>query len=184
MSLPSNTMVPLLAGRVPASTARNVDLPAPLGPIRPVICPWGTSIETPSTACMPSKWRWMSSATSIGWSGRPDKLHLHGVWAAGEDSARLRSHAFGPEPEEADDQQTDRHPLQRGEQPGRPEVEIVRVEDASHLLEAHRDEQGAEDGADVVASPSDDDRREQDDRLRVQPNRRRPELDETDQDGA
>src|ERR1700674_4208498 len=37
MSRPSKVMLPLVAGSVPASTARKVDLPAPLGPIRPVI---------------------------------------------------------------------------------------------------------------------------------------------------
>jgi hypothetical protein len=43
-------MSPLEAGSVPASTARKVDFPAPFGPMRPVILPAGTSIDTPSTA--------------------------------------------------------------------------------------------------------------------------------------
>ncbi len=55
MSSPSKTMDPLDAGSVPASTAINVDLPAPLGPMRPVIFPGATSSDTPSTALMPSK---------------------------------------------------------------------------------------------------------------------------------
>ena len=48
-------IVPDDAGRVPASTAMKVDFPAPFGPISPVIRPGMTSIDTPSTACMPSK---------------------------------------------------------------------------------------------------------------------------------
>src|SRR5256885_997367 len=119
MSSPSNRIVPLLAGSVPATTAMKVDLPAPLGPIKPVICPRGTSSDTPSTACMPSKWRWTSSATSMGpstpsgrsRSGRADTIHHLNIGTAFEDSTRLGPDAFRPEPQEAKDEQADRDPL-------------------------------------------------------------------------
>src|SRR5712692_105443 len=116
MSAPSNTIEPLVAGSVPAMTARNVDLPAPLGPISPVICPRGTSIDTPSTACIPSKCRWMSSATSIGPSGRAAKFHHLVVGTAFENALRLGPHALRPEPEEPDDEQADRDPLHSRDQ--------------------------------------------------------------------
>src|SRR4029077_8100669 len=128
MSTPSKTMVPPVAGSVPASTARNFDLPAPLGPIRPVIWPGGTSIDTPSTAWRPSKWRWMSSATSSGGSARTTAsgcASIFQVLAYGgtlENVARLRADSFRAEPQEADDEQPDRHPLQRRDEPGGSEA--------------------------------------------------------------
>ena len=42
-------------------TLKSVDLPAPFGPIRPVIEPSAISIEAPSTARMPPKCMWRSS---------------------------------------------------------------------------------------------------------------------------
>ena len=42
-----------------------VVLPAPFGPIRPMICPCSSVRWTPSTARTPSKWTWISSATSF-----------------------------------------------------------------------------------------------------------------------
>src|SRR5579864_2146548 len=170
MSWPSNVMVPALAGRVPASTAMKVDLPAPLGPIRPVIFPSGTSIDTPSTARMPSKWRCTSRATSMAPSGRPDTVDLLGIRASLEHAPRLGPHALGPKPQEPDDQEADRHPLQGrhetdlGRDSDRPELELVGNE-ASHLFESHRHEQRPEHRAHVVAAPADDDGGEQDDRL-------------------
>src|SRR5690348_14280435 len=173
MSTPSNTMRPLLAGSVPASTAMNVDLPAPFGPMRPVILPRGTSSDTPSTARIPSKWRFTSSAASIGCSG---------IGSAFIDTTRLGANAFGPEPQESEDEQSDQDPLERRDQVGRSDVHAC--EESRHLLEPDRNEQGAEDGADVVAATADDDGREQDDRLRIEPGRRRPHLQEADQDRA
>ena len=43
----------------------NVVLPAPFGPIRPMICPCSSVRWTPSTARTPSKWTWISSATNF-----------------------------------------------------------------------------------------------------------------------
>src|SRR5579864_9614994 len=169
MSSPSKRIVPLVEGSVPASSAMNVDLPAPLGPIRPVIFPGGTSSETPSTARMPSKWRCTSRALSIGRSGCADIVHLRGVGVALEHASGLWPHALRPEPQEADDQQADRDPLERRDEADlrrdldRPERELVRDE-ARHLLETHRDEQRAQDRPEVVAATAHDDSREQDDR--------------------
>src|SRR5712691_5276716 len=186
MSCPSKTMVPLLAGSVPASTARNVDFPAPFGPMRPVILPAGTSIDTPSTAWRPSKWRWMSLAISSGRSAAgasagASMVHVLEHWSAFEHMPWFGTHAVRPEPQEANDQEADRHPLQGRDQARRPNGGR---DEACDLLEADRDEQRAEDGTDVVAAPADDDGREQDDGLRVEPYGRRPELDEADQDSA
>src|SRR5690349_22428851 len=125
MSTPWNSIRPLLAGSVPASTARNVDLPAPFGPISPVILPRGTSSETPSTARIPSKCRWMSSATSIACSG---------IGRTFVDTAWLGAHAFGPEPEESEDEEPDQDPLQGRDQVGRSDVETR--QEAGDLLEA------------------------------------------------
>src|SRR5579864_7424411 len=102
-------MLPDEGGSVPARTASNVDLPAPFGPMSPVIRPGITSIETPSTACMPSKCRWMSRAVSIG--SLTGTLPHHpsrfiGDWSlgAGKDASGLRDDALRPEPEEAEDE--------------------------------------------------------------------------------
>src|SRR5438309_3747566 len=182
MSSPSNRIVPLLAGSVPATTAMNVDLPAPFGPIKPVIFPLGTASETPSTACMPSKWRLMSSATSIRWSGCADIFHQLRFGAAFEDVTGLGPDAFGPEPEKAEDEQPNRDPLERRDDVWRSDVHPDQL--PRDLLEADRHEQGAEDGTEVVAPAADDQRGEQNDRLWIQPGRRSPHGEETDQDRA
>src|ERR1700724_4174868 len=171
MSSPCKTMLPDDAGRVPASTAMKVDLPAPFGPISPVIRPGMTSIDTPSTACMPSKWRWMSRAPSIGsltgtFSYHPSRLLLDGG-RAGKDATLLGHHTLGAEPQEAEDEEADANPFQRGDQVGRADVHTP--QQPRDLLEADRHQEGAQDGADVVASASHDDRGEQDDGLRVRP---------------
>src|SRR5690242_16920179 len=156
MSTPSNTMRPLLAGSVPASTAMNVDLPAPFGPMRPVILPRGTSSDTPSTARIPSKWRFTSSAASIGCSG---------IGSTFVDATRLGANALGPEPQESEDEQSDQDPLERRDQVGRSDVHAW--EESRHLLEPDRYEPRAEERADVVAATPDDGLREQAARLRV-----------------
>src|SRR3984885_11700969 len=51
-------------GRVPASMARSVDLPALLGPMRPVSVPRRTERETPATARTPPNSRTTSLACS------------------------------------------------------------------------------------------------------------------------
>src|SRR3984893_7472955 len=170
MSCPSKTSVPSDAGRVPASTARNVDLPAPLGPIRPVIFPVGTSIETPSTACMPSKCLCTAVATSSESLRAAGTAHVLPDRCSLEDAPRFRPHAFRPEPEEPDDEQADRHPLSGRYQVGRrhPAADGWRNQ-SRHLEEADGHENRTEDRADIVAAPADDDRGEKDDRLGVQP---------------
>src|SRR5260370_23087169 len=123
MSSPSRRTVPLLAGRVPATTAMKVDLPAPFGPMRPVIWPLGTSSDTPSTACIPSKCRWTSSATSIGRSGCADTIHQLHVGASFEYAPRLWPHSLGPEPDEPENAEADHDPLDRRDHVGRPDVQ-------------------------------------------------------------
>src|SRR6266851_669726 len=183
-SRPSKTTVPFVAGIVPASTAMNVDLPAPFGPISPVIWPRGTSSETPSTACMPSKWRCTSVATSIGAASvavakHPDprletfRKHL----------VPLRPHSLGSEPQEPQDEKADENPLHRRDEVRRADVDVV-VQEARHLLEADRHQKSPEDGTQVVAAAADDDCREQDDGLGIQPGRGRPEGEKADEDGA
>src|SRR5437868_3805752 len=188
MSSPSNRIVPLLAGSVPATTAMNVDLPAPFGPISPVIWPLGTSRETPSTACMPSKCRWTSSATSIGASGLSmtsgcaDTIHQLCIGTAFEDSTGLGPDAFRPKPEKSQDEQADRDPLERGDEIRRTDVHMD--EQTGHLLEADGYEERAQDGPYVVAPAADDEGGEQDDGLGVEPGRRGPDGQEADEDRA
>src|SRR5207302_11070919 len=127
----------------------------------------------------------MSSATSSGRSAATPtsgcasifQVLAHG--GALEHMARLRPHSFRPEPEEADDEQPDRHPLQSWDQAGRSEAAW---NEAGHLLESDRNEQRTEDCADVVATAADDDGGEQDDRLGIGPYRPPPQLDESPQD--
>src|ERR1035438_4866359 len=173
-------IVPELAGNVPASTARNVDLPAPFGPMRPVIRPGRTSIDTSSTARTPSKCLLTCCATSKGrWSGagRPATgvsgsasvstgtgiPHLRDLPAWREHATPLGQNATRSEPEETEDQAADAHPLERWDQAGRTERRQV----AGRLLESHRDQQRAKHCAVVVAAPTDDHRGEQDQGLRV-----------------
>jgi hypothetical protein len=54
MSKPQMLTVPLVFITSPASVLISVDLPAPLGPSRPKIWPWGTSKLTPLSASLPS----------------------------------------------------------------------------------------------------------------------------------
>src|SRR5438309_5618138 len=149
----------------------SVDFPAPFGPMSPVMRPGMISIDTPSTACKPSKWRWMSRAPSIGsltgtFSHHPSRLFLDGG-RAGKDATLLGHYTLRAKPQEAEDEEADANPFQRGDQVGRADVHPP--QQPRDLLETDRHQEGAEDGTDVVASPSDDDRGEQDDGLRVQP---------------
>src|SRR5580700_3969942 len=97
-----------------------------------------------------------------------------------EDSTPLREHAAGPEPEEAENQAADAHPLEGRYESRRPYGRKV----AGRLLEPHRNQQGAKHSAKVVATTADDHGREQDQRFRVEPRRWRPRRDEADKDGA
>src|SRR6185295_12495229 len=49
-SAPANETVPELTGRSPVRQLKKVDLPAPLGPIRPRMSPCSTDTEASSTA--------------------------------------------------------------------------------------------------------------------------------------
>src|ERR1700687_6505929 len=121
----------------------------------------------------------MSVATRMGPSA--GICHVLGYRSSFEHATRLGPHAVRTEPEEADDEQSDRNPLQRGDQAGRADVQFD--EESSHLFETYWHQQRAKDAPDVVAAPAHDDGREEDDRLGVEPYRRRPDLDESNQDG-
>jgi hypothetical protein len=73
MSTPFSTMRPLLGGRLPAIRLNTVVLPAPLGPIRPVMLPAGTENETPSTTRAPPNLRVTSVIWSIGRGGKRNR---------------------------------------------------------------------------------------------------------------
>src|SRR5215475_14397552 len=49
-SWPSNTMRPVVGSVSPAMQLKKVDLPAPFGPISPMISPWSTVRSAPDTA--------------------------------------------------------------------------------------------------------------------------------------
>src|SRR5579864_2570232 len=103
----------------------------------------------------------MSRAVSIGsltgtLSHHPSRFIGDRSGGARKDAPGLGHDALGPEPEEAEDEQTDRDPLQRGNQVGRPDVEAA--QQPGDLFEPDRHEQRAENGAQVVA-PSPDDRK-------------------------
>src|SRR6266705_2982366 len=122
-----------------------------------------------------------SGRSADGASVTASMVHVLQNWSAFENMPSLGPDSVGPEPQEADDQEANRHPLQGGDQAWRPDG---RGYEARHLLETDGDEKRAQDGADVVATPAHDDRGEQDDGLRIEPHGRRPELDEADQDRA
>src|SRR5579864_1652311 len=52
-SVPSKTMRPLVGARSPAMQLKKVDLPAPLGPIRPTISPASTESDASASATKP-----------------------------------------------------------------------------------------------------------------------------------
>src|ERR1700761_8792596 len=49
-SLPANEMAPVVGMVSPARQLKNVDLPAPFGPMRPMISPSSTARSAPATA--------------------------------------------------------------------------------------------------------------------------------------
>src|SRR5919205_3260690 len=66
MSRPSNVQVPVLGWSNPVSRLNSVVLPAPFGPIRPVIPPRWISRWSTATAVRPPKVRVMPSTTTTG----------------------------------------------------------------------------------------------------------------------
>src|SRR5665213_147850 len=109
-----------------------VDLPAPFGPIKPVIVPSWTSKLTPEHALTPPN-RWWTARTesSAGaWPAafcavRADPITSRSpspcaIWRSTsvEGSPPLRENALGPEPEEKKNQKADRNPLERIDQTG------------------------------------------------------------------
>jgi len=48
---PPMVMVPASGAMMPMMLRMRVDLPAPFGPSKPMMDPWGTSKETPSRTC-------------------------------------------------------------------------------------------------------------------------------------
>ena len=66
MSLPANTIAPLVGGRKPLNRLKQVVLPAPFGPIRPTISPVSTMRLRLLTAARPPKRFDRSRASSSG----------------------------------------------------------------------------------------------------------------------
>src|SRR3954470_15078532 len=65
-SLPSNVMRPVVGSVSPARQLKNVDLPAPFGPIRPMISPWSMDRSAPATARrLPKVFETFSALSSI-----------------------------------------------------------------------------------------------------------------------
>src|SRR5580704_9988245 len=66
-SLPSNTMRPPVGSVSPARQLKKVDLPAPLGPIRPMISPSSTVRSAPDTARkLPNAFETLVASSSMG----------------------------------------------------------------------------------------------------------------------
>ncbi len=98
----------------------------------------------------------------------------------GQDASAFGQDSLRTEPEESDDEQPDGYPLQCRNQAGGTEGGDV----PGCLLERERYEDRAQDRATMVARAADDDSGEQHDGLRIAPPRRRPEVDEPDQNGT
>src|ERR1044071_6373071 len=65
-SLPSNTMRPVVGSVSPARQLKKVDLPAPFGPIRPMISPSSIVRSAPATARrLPDVFETLSALSSI-----------------------------------------------------------------------------------------------------------------------
>src|SRR5437762_6834191 len=65
-SLPSNTMRPVVGNVSPARQLKKVDLPAPFGPIRPMIWPSSMARSAPATARrLPNVFETFSALSSI-----------------------------------------------------------------------------------------------------------------------
>src|SRR5437016_9884502 len=137
----------------PAISFRTVDLPAPLGPINPVISCSGTVNETPFTARTPPN-STLSSCTSRAAAVTPPSLPPGGGGSGRGGAANFRSRskcspAFGEEaggtpPEEGQEQETQAHELDRLGQAGVAEGRQVPqrlLEDAEHQ---RRPDHGAE----------------------------------------
>src|SRR5580704_10114160 len=66
-SLPSNIIRPPVGSVSPARQLKNVDLPAPLGPIRPIISPSSTVRSAPATAQkLPNAFETFFASSSMG----------------------------------------------------------------------------------------------------------------------
>ena len=209
---------------MPASMASRVDLPAPFGPISPVIVPRRTAERRrrrppgrrrtrvtrrrprgrsrgpagSSAAAAADTGSRRGADTGAGGHGGSRRARRSRGGGRRQDAAAggarrptaggldhplaLGQDALRPHPEEHHDQQPDRHPLQRRDQVRRKVV--GRGDVPGDLLEADRHQDRPEDGAEVVARPADDHRREQHHGLRVAPRRRRPGGDVGDQDAA
>src|SRR6266404_3762845 len=83
MSLPANTIAPLVGGRKPLNRLKQVVLPAPFGPIRPTISPVSTVRLRLLTAARPPKRfdrsrtssRGMRQATGLGVGADAGRRH-------------------------------------------------------------------------------------------------------------
>src|SRR6185436_3770304 len=75
-SVPSKVMRPVVGSVSPARQLKKVDLPAPFGPIRPMISPWSIVRSAPATARrLPKVLETFSALSSI----TPPELRRHAI---------------------------------------------------------------------------------------------------------
>src|SRR5215475_14403701 len=79
-SWPSNMILPVVTGMSPAMQLKKVDLPAPFGPIRPMISPVSTVRSAPATARkLPKAFETFFASSSMTTPPRPPPLGLNPV---------------------------------------------------------------------------------------------------------
>src|ERR1700722_8428633 len=88
MSLPSKTMRPVVGWVSPARQLKKVDLPAPFGPISPMISPCSTARSAPATARkLPNSLETLVASSSMGAS----PAFRHDSMPQIEQAARLKA---------------------------------------------------------------------------------------------
>src|SRR5580698_4689275 len=88
MSAPSNRMRPVVGSVSPAMQLKKVDLPAPFGPISPMISPSATDRSAPATAWkLPNALETLVASSSMG---APPALRHHAIPQV-EQAARLEA---------------------------------------------------------------------------------------------
>src|SRR5690625_3485228 len=134
ISRPSNMILPRVGFRNPLIRLTSVVLPEPLGPISPKMLPSATVSETSSSATRPPKRLWMCSTLSITVSIA---------------TAALRNQTLG----HVQDHQNDDEPNEHHAQSGKLGRQIQKTGGVVDAL----DDDGAGQGAEVIARTAEDD---------------------------
>src|SRR3990172_5947780 len=100
--MPSSVTRPPVSGTKLLTAFMKVVLPAPFGPIRPMISPCSRVRSTPSTALTPSKWTRIPSATSFIGAGPSTALFIPLVGSAALAGARRLTRARAAVPDVRD----------------------------------------------------------------------------------